>query len=289
MMIGETLDANVRRHPKVSGSRFVGHKLNALKVFNNNLGVLIPFAENALASKDLLTDIMQAKVKGFYEKWTNFSFLSQAVIYQEVLCAVSKLSKFLEKDEAVICEVVDAFEECKDSLEDISKVTHSLPLLSHGSFECHLKPDNTAVLLASTSAAPSTVTTKNISKLTPVQKNKIMKTLNKSTLTIASTPIHHVSQGLQSGNIARQKLVPSVQVCIEDRFEPLSKNPVIQAMCTLTDFRVWDHEERTFGHEEIDIIGNYYALSLERHGYNADPAKEEWRSLKRIKKKKYDR
>ena len=107
LMLAERMNAKVRRHPKVTGTRFVGHKLNGLKVFNNNLGVLVPFAQNALSSKGLLTEIMTAKVKGYITKWTDFGWLSNAVIYQEVLRAVSKLSKFLERDEVAICEMID--------------------------------------------------------------------------------------------------------------------------------------------------------------------------------------
>ena len=179
------------------------------------------------------------------------------------------------------------FDDCKTELEEISAENHGMPLKSHGSFECHRNPDDTAVLLTSTSSAPSTATTKNIAKLTNAQRAKVMKELNKSSLTIESTPIQYVQRGLASGNTARKKLVPKVQECVEDRFLPVSSNVVIRAMCLLTDFKVWDYDDDKFGHKAIETIADYYVTSLEKYGFNVELAKTEFRQLKRKYKVKY--
>ena len=109
----------VYKHPKVHGTRFVGHQQHGLKVLLSNWVLLIQIMENLVASPGTES----AKIKGFLNKLADAKFLIAAVLLKQILDVAAQASKKFERQDLLMFDVPCIIELC---MNDIDCIEHSL-------------------------------------------------------------------------------------------------------------------------------------------------------------------
>ena len=98
--------------------------------------------------------------------------------------------------------------------------------------------------------------------------------------------LKNVPQGQQGVTRIQHKLIPEIKKCVDDSFESLKSDPIIQAMC-IVDQNTWDPTDPNYGKNEISTLAQHYNESLAANNFDLEKSKSEWRLLQKITKRKY--
>ena len=125
------------------------------------------------------------------------------------------------------------------------------------------------------------------SKLSEKQKKALEKHIDVGKITASQEfSLKNVPQGQQGVTRIQHKLIPEIKKCVDDRFESLKSDPIIQAM-RIVDQNTWDPTDPNYGKNEISTLAQHYSESLAANNFDLEKSKSEWRLLQKITKRKY--
>ena len=104
--------------PKITGTRFIGHRRNAFTHFVDMWPALISAFENIVADKKT-TKATQEKVNTFLEKLKSYKFVNLVCCYLDILDSITPASKIFEADELLPYEVMSIAKETIANIDDI--------------------------------------------------------------------------------------------------------------------------------------------------------------------------
>ncbi|XP_041366721.1 zinc finger protein 862-like [Gigantopelta aegis] len=268
LLIAEKLDVNIRRLPKVHGTRFQTHKEKGLQVLLYNFCVLLIFAENAIETRGLVTPVMKDKIRGYHRKMLQFEFVGCVALYHEVLQTTAHVTSVLEADDTLITDIFDVLEECHEKLQEISSREKIMPPEALGSFECKKNDDDSVTVMKATSTnLPSRLVLRDKQKLTAKQRVNLEKKLVKEVTHTQEFQLTKVEAGERKMTHVKTSLVKDIDMCIKDRFDSLKENDVIKSM-VFVDHTRWDPTDDNYGISEIDTIAEHFSESLAKYKFN---------------------
>ena len=113
----EAMNVQFYTLPKITGTRFIGHRVNAFSRFIEMWPVFTTTYENCLAGK--MTPQVRAKVTGLLNKFRNYSKLCLICTYLDVLQAVGPASKVFGGEGLMAHEVKPAIDLTVMELEEL--------------------------------------------------------------------------------------------------------------------------------------------------------------------------
>ena len=125
------------------------------------------------------------------------------------------------------------------------------------------------------------------SKLSEKQKKALEKHIDVGKITASlEFSLKNVRQGQRGVTRIQHKIIPEIKKCVDDRFESLKSDPLIQAMCNV-DQNTWDPTDPNYGNNEISTLSQQYSERLAANNFDLEKSKSEWRLLEKITKRKY--
>lgn len=106
---------------RVEGTRWIGHRLRASESFLRNYGSLITHLEDmASQSREGISDVDKATVKGWLKRLKNISFLAFLHFYIDVLGIASALSQVFQRADISVQELKESVTTHLQSLRNLS-------------------------------------------------------------------------------------------------------------------------------------------------------------------------
>ena len=90
--------------PKMSGTRFIGHRRRAFKTLLNVWPSFIMAYENVIRDENTQSEI-RAKVTGLLKKFKNYSYITMTCLYPDILEKIAPASKVFEGERLLPFEV----------------------------------------------------------------------------------------------------------------------------------------------------------------------------------------
>ena len=109
------------RPVRASGSRWISHKWNAMRRVLSKYGAYTTHIAR-LSQDPSVKAVDQAKLKGYYLKWTNAKYLLGCALFADFLSPCSILSKVMQSDDLDILAVLSSF---LRSVKEIDKLSSS--------------------------------------------------------------------------------------------------------------------------------------------------------------------
>ena len=97
------------------GTRWITHKLNAMRLLVDKFGLYMQHLENITKDKSYKTQ-MQSKVKGYLKTWKKPSTLLHLCFYIDLLTPVAQLSLALQREEINPVNAIDALDSIQKKL-----------------------------------------------------------------------------------------------------------------------------------------------------------------------------
>ncbi len=119
---------------RASGSRWVGHKFNAMKRILSKYGAYTNHLA-ALSEDPTVKSADQAKLRGYYTKWVNGKYLLGCAVFTDLLAPCAILSKVLQYDQLNIIVALNSILRTVKETEKLS----STPLEQWATFAATLK------------------------------------------------------------------------------------------------------------------------------------------------------
>ena len=94
--LGEALGENVPKPMKASGTRWIAHRYNAMKVVLKHYGIYMTHLEE-LANNDSSKE-KRSEIKGFLKKWDHAKYPIHIAVYLDVLSILVRMSLSEQKD-----------------------------------------------------------------------------------------------------------------------------------------------------------------------------------------------
>ena len=114
-------DAGGLKALRSSGTRWVSHKLNAMRLLIDKFGLYMHHLQNMVSDVKSYSSDQRAKIKGFIKKWKKTSVLLNLCFYFEVLLPVSKLSLALQQEDIDPVKAIDALVTIKEKLTKLKE------------------------------------------------------------------------------------------------------------------------------------------------------------------------
>ena len=105
---------------RASGSRWVTHKLHAMKRILSNYGAYLSHIA-ALASDSSVKQVDRAKLKGYYSQWSDAKCLLGCALFSDLLTPCATFSKSMQKDEIDLVEALSCLLKTTKELENLSR------------------------------------------------------------------------------------------------------------------------------------------------------------------------
>ena len=104
--------------PKITGTRFIGHRRNAFTRFVDMWPALISAFENVVADKKS-TKATREKINTFLEKLKSYKLINLVCCYLDILDSITPASKIFEAEELLPYEVMPIVKETIANIDDI--------------------------------------------------------------------------------------------------------------------------------------------------------------------------
>ena len=246
--------------PKLTGTRFVGHRVTAYKVMLDMWPALLTALQNVEADGKTKSDV-RAKVSGLAKKLKSYNLLCKTCFYLDLLEAVRPTSKIFEGEGLMIFEVKSTVNETMLELEDFAAFD-SLEddLTSHvRRFYMNDHEENTGEF--------------NVKFYAPGDGRR--KEKNRHYTCIDILPLINVSSATAHRIFqAKISLASKIKDMLENRFLNSYSDDILDCMKWF-DCRNW-LEDKTYAYEDFDNLYNHFQQSLDHAGYNHDQIKKEW-------------
>ena len=132
-----TFDDKGIRPVRASGSRWVTHKLNAMKRVLSKYGAYTNHL-TALSEDSSIKSSDQAKLRGYCRKWVDAKYLLGCAFYEDLLTPCSIFSKVMQSDDL---DVLAAFMSLLKTVKEVNNLS-SLPLDKWPMYAATLKKIN---------------------------------------------------------------------------------------------------------------------------------------------------
>ena len=243
--------------PKLTGTRFIGHRVSAYKALLNMWPAIITALENVVADSKIKSET-KSKATGMLRKHRSYEILAKTCVYLDLLEAVRPASKVFEGEGLMIHEVkstinmttleLSEFEDCDDIENDITS---------------HIRrffPDG-----------ENAITTKNFAPGDGLRKEK-----NRSYTHVDMTPylVNISNRSIDIAFNAKKKFSGKIKEMLQDRFDNSYGDNVINAMKWF-DIKNW-RDEKEYGYEDFAALYTHFEESLNNAGYEPDKVKKEW-------------
>jgi hypothetical protein len=257
--LAKSLNVTVCSFAKAHGIRFINHVRKGLQKLLNNWPALMECLENAIATKDFKGPT-HSKLQGILKKLKNFRLLSSCATFKALLDNVSLLSLSFENCDMQLFELPCLIQNVLET--NTSLLDHDLK---------HFFANSNIQL-----AEDESVVTWQLAKKGDMRKseeNRVHVPVQKQSSDLLFFNVDSMSQ--EMGN-ALQKIVPSVNKCIEDRFKDTDNN-LMKSMVWLDPANWGDAKEEVV---MMQSLASQFIVPLQQQGFEVDALKREWPKLK---------
>lgn len=250
--------------PKMSGTRFIGHRRKALRVLLDLWPSFIMAYENVISDEKTIPET-RAKVIGLLKKFKNFGILTLTCLYLDILEKTVPMSKVFEGERLLPFEIKSSV---KETIADLSDYLDE----SYDDIDSHLqrfKPDynseGDAPILKSFYNSPN---------------DKIKKKENRNpVLIVFPTDMTHVNEEtICAGKKVRESAAQKIVNTLEQRFESLNEN--IFSLMNWCDPKNWT-DEKDYGLDELTKFASHFEIPLAMTTYDSEKVRLEWRNFRR--------
>jgi len=240
---------------KLSGTRFVGHRINAFKALINTYPAVITALENVIADSKTKQDV-RGKVKGLLKKFLSHDFLIKLCFYLDLLEAVRHASKIFEDESLMIFDVRKTINETILELKDMINFELDDDISSH--FRRFSNLDEVKYF------APG-----------DGKKKKINRKYHIVDLSIIKSGSDTIERNFET----KKNVATAIKELIETRFEKDYNDPILRSMDWF-DVNNWE-EEKEYGYDKLRNLSKHFKEPLEKAGYDEENVIKEWNKIRR--------
>ena len=246
--------------PKMTGTRFIGHRRRALTTLLNMWPAFDMAYENIKADPKTRNET-KAKVTGLLKKFKNYRFLVLSCVYLDLLEQTTPVSKIFESNSLLPFEVKPLVKTAIFNLSD--QIEDSDMLDSHLQRFKRNNDDKTVIKSQYDKKGDKSRNAQNRQQVTITFKD--LTFLNDETL-----------DGVQHAKIkAAQELIETLTA----RFESFDNEEVFNCMNWFNP-QNWS-DEKDYGLDEILEFSNQFNEPLAEAGYDHSKITQEWKKMRR--------
>ena len=248
---------------RLTGTRFVGHRVEAFKRLLKMWPAFITAYENCLSDQSYSS--IKPKVQGLLKTFRSYRMLCLTCTYLDVLEKIRPASKVFEGNGLLAYEVKPTITLTLMELEDcINSAGTSYEFLDSYLTRFMLKEDDTGTFSLSSDFLKEGDALKAKGDRRSVHLDfEEMSHLNKESMSKASD--------------AKQKVIRNLSTLLKDRFKDFDEG-------VYTPMRFFDPEnwtgEKDYGNDAITSFANHFQMTLAATGYDSGNVLVEWRMLR---------
>lgn len=265
--LGDALGEKVPKPVKASGTRWIGHRYNAIKILLKHYGSFMTHLQE-LAINDSQAE-KRAQIKGFLNKWEHAKYPISMAVYLDVLPVLARMSLSEQKEEHDPVKAVRRIQDFKWTM---------VKLRAH----------------VQNALVEDELTQAEKSRLTYYNKFR-------SEVTFDAVDNSYVYQDIKLKNFETSErtvrniyrtTIAALSNADSDRFESLSNCPVFRNLVEILDCTKWPNDLtqlRSYGDSSITELIEHFTPLLERNSCDLTEIPAEWDKLKNRLRQLLDR
>ena len=254
--LGVALGENVPKPVKASGTRWIAHRYNAMKVILKHYGIYMTHLEE-LANNDSSSE-KRAEIKGFLKKWDHAKYPIHIAVYLDVLSILVRMSLSEQKD---LHDPVKAV----GRIQDFNWTMAKLQMYIDGALDKGQMEETERSRLTHYNKFRSEVTSNDSGY---VYQDRTLKAFEASEGTVRKV---------------YKETISSLSTAIMGRFDNLATCPVFKNLVQILNCAKWPKKKEDllhFGDEEINELVDHFKVLLEKNGCVIENVPAEWDILK---------
>lgn len=240
--VGELASINVIKFKRIDGTRWIGHRKDAMEALSHNYGLLLQHWADATnyARKDV-PDADKSKMKNWMKRLSSYKFFHHLHLYLDIVSDIASVSYVFQEADISLAVVNETVDQALDNINDSINVDG--PWLSKAKEDLVISDDTGEV-------------------------------------EYEGNTIHGFDEDAVRGE--KEKVLEAVQRCLTSRLSDFTNNPLLSKALILDPSNWPDDNEelKTYGDENVTFLLSHFQQVLEPNGCVLPKAKREWKLLK---------
>lgn len=264
----EVLDISTYTLPKITGTRFVSHRVRALRNFLNMWPAIISAFENSLATRKHKPET-RAKIEGFIKNLKSYEYLTLTCSYLDLLEKISPASLVFEGNDLMPSEIKPTINRTNLELEDIEETA--------GTPDEYLDSNISRFLFTTNEDGEKFLHGSFVKN-----GHMLKKPCNRENVQIPFIDFKYLSnETLQKASESKKKLAEELRKTLNSHFESFLDE--IFSNAKWLEPKHWE-ENREYGLDQIKSLVDHFEIPLNEANFNHDSALAEWRRFRKFVK-----
>ncbi|XP_065640532.1 zinc finger protein 862-like [Hydra vulgaris] len=256
--------------PKITGTRFVGHRRRGVLNLLETWPAFIMAYQNYVSEQSNSKTV--TKVKGLLKSFKCHSFLYKVGLYLDSLEVIIPASKIFETNELLAHKIPTTISRTLLEIEDKIKCIGQDDEFIDSFINRYFVTDKTDVEGSFAKAG---------------DKRKHVKNRKYISVILEMNSFDH-DESIDEIRRIKKNIFSKLYSILSTRFQDYSREFILYRSMKIIDPIYWIIEDPESGVQEINYICNHFEAPLKNAGFQKDVALTEWKKLKRLVKTEFD-